>query len=102
MCGLHVFLSLHLFPVHTRFMQSKQRIDWDSSPPYGQAAVQAYPGIAHVRSAKSAKIAATIVVPDFVIALNPLEVIGQFFHSGNSRKAPWTKIFFNEAASDAG
>lgn len=92
--GLHVFLSFHLFPVHTLFIQSKQRIDWDSSPPYGQVAARADAGRAHATAAKSTNVAATIVVFDFDIYLNPQKTVVRFFHTEISRKVSLYKNFF--------
>lgn len=65
--GLQVFLIFHLLPVHTRFMQSKQRIDWDSSPPYRQVAAYTDAGAVKLMPAKQIKLATSRPTFGFVI-----------------------------------
>jgi hypothetical protein len=68
--GLQTFLSVHLWPFHTGFMQSKHFIDCDSSPPHGHVSARAAAGTARLRPTAQAKVNAKKCV-GFVILFAP-------------------------------
>ncbi len=64
---LQVFFIFHLVPVHTRFMQSKQRIAWDESPPYGQVSARTEAGNVKLVPRRQITLAANRLILGFVI-----------------------------------